>query len=91
MTTPEITGDGAMEAGTTPNKPKSKRGFASMTPEKRQEIASKGGKAVVAKYGKDHLSAIGAKGGEKVAENREHMAKIGSKGGKASRKSDGNQ
>ena len=30
----------------TEGKPKSKRGFASMSPEKRAEIASKGGKSV---------------------------------------------
>jgi len=54
------------------DKPKSRRGFASMTPEKRRAIAAKGGASVP---------------GEKrsFAKNRDLAATAGSKGGEASR------
>lgn len=42
-------------------KPKSKRGFAAMSPEKRREIAQKGGKAV--SQNTAHMTTIGIKGG----------------------------
>jgi general stress protein YciG len=49
-------------------KRKSKRGFASMTPEKKREIASKGGKAAHAlgtahKWTSEEAQAAGRKGG----------------------------
>lgn len=47
---------------------KSKRGFASMTPEKRREIAQKGGQAV-------------AKENRSFSRNRELAASAGRKGG----------
>jgi len=49
-----------------------KRGFASMTPEKRREIAIKGGKSV-------------PKEKRAYSVNRDLAAKAGAKGGKASR------
>lgn len=52
--------------------PTGKRGFASMTPEKRKEIATKGGKSV-------------PKEKRAYSVNRDLAAKAGSKGGKASR------
>jgi hypothetical protein len=54
--------------------PSGKRGFASMTPEKRREISSKGGKA-----GKPENRAFSV--------NRELAAEAGRKSGKASRPS----
>jgi len=39
---------------------KKRRGFAAMSAEKQKEIASKGGKA----HDRDHMAAIGAKGGK---------------------------
>jgi len=52
--------------------PVGKRGFASMTPEKRKEIATKGGKSV-------------PKEKRAYSVNRELASKAGSKGGKSSR------
>jgi uncharacterized protein len=47
-------------------KPKSKRGFASMSPEKQREIASKGGKSVPAeKRSFAQSAALAAKAGQK--------------------------
>lgn len=73
----------------------SKRGFASMDPEKQKEIASKGGKSVPPEersFSKDHnlASKAGKKGGESVApedrpfsQDRELASEAGRKGGKA--------
>lgn len=52
----------------TENKPKQKRGFACMTPERRKEIAAKGGAGVPAEKrsfskSKDLASNAGRKGG----------------------------
>ena len=41
----------------------SRKGFASMDPEKRREIARKGGKAV--SQDREHMAEIGRKGGSK--------------------------
>ena len=72
-----------------PLKGKSKRGFASVDPERQREIASRGGKAAHAQ-GKAHefasgeeARAAGRKGGATIAQDREHMARIGALGGKA--------
>jgi general stress protein YciG len=51
------------------------RGFASMDPERRREVQSKGGRA----QGKKNNSG-------NFANNRERAAKAGAKGGKAKRK-----
>jgi general stress protein YciG len=46
----------------------SKRGFASMDPEKQRQIASKGGRAV--SENRNHMVQIGKKGGEASGESR---------------------
>ena len=66
---------------------KSRRGFASMDPEKQRAIASKGGKAAHAKgtaheFTPEEAREAGRKGGMVVSQNREHMAAIGREGGK---------
>jgi general stress protein YciG len=65
----------------------SRRGFASMDPEKQRAIASKGGKAAHAKgtaheFTPEEAREAGRKGGMVVSQNREHMAAIGREGGK---------
>jgi general stress protein YciG len=72
----------------TLNKPSgiSRRGFASMDPEKQKSIASKGGKAAHAKgtahqFTPEEAREAGRKGGQVVSQNREHMAAIGRSGG----------
>lgn len=45
-----------------------------------------GGKAVVEKYGSDHMAEIGRKGGLKVSRNRDYMSEIGRRGGSNSRR-----
>jgi uncharacterized protein len=66
----------------------SKRGFASMSPEKQKEIASKGGIAAH-EQGRAHeftpqeAQIAGRRGGEAVSSDRSHMAEIGRKGGEA--------
>jgi uncharacterized protein len=78
-------------------KPKSKRGFAAMDPEKQREIARKGGKSVpdekrAFSKSADLASAAGRKGGKGVApENRSFSrdpalaSSAGAKGGAASK------
>jgi general stress protein YciG len=44
------------------------RGFAAMDPEKRRRIAEKGGETV--SKDREHMSAIGRKGGEASGEKR---------------------
>lgn len=67
-----------------------KRGFAAISPERRREIASNGGKKSQAS-GKAHqftsaeARVAGAKGGAVVAGRDGHMAKIGAVGGKRRR------
>lgn len=67
-------------------KPKSKRGFASMDPEKRRKICSLGGKAAHAKgtahkWTTEEAREAGRLGGQKVAEDQGHMSAIGRLGG----------
>src|ERR671918_2283339 len=67
----------------------SKRGFASMDPQRKREIARKGGRAAHEKgtaheFTTDEARAAGRKGGERVSANREHMSRIGRLGGKMS-------
>lgn len=67
---------------------KSKRGFASMDPERQREIASKGGRAAHEKgtaheWSRDEARTAGRKGGEVVSRDRAHMAAIGREGGEA--------
>jgi uncharacterized protein len=75
-------------AATERNKPKGKRGFASMDPARVKEIASQGGKAAHAQgraheWTQDAARQAGRKGGTIVSADREHMAAIGRKGGQA--------
>ena len=67
---------------------KSKRGFASMDPERQREIASKGGRAAHEKgtaheWSRDEARVAGRKGGVVVSRDRTHMAAIGREGGEA--------
>lgn len=69
---------------------KHKRGFATLSPERRVEIASQGGKAAhlqgrAHRFTSEEAREAGRKGGYKVAQDREHMARIGAKGGAAKR------
>ncbi len=64
----------------------SKRGFASMDPEKQREIARRGGRAAHEKGNAHEFSAeeareAGRKGGERVSADRTRMAEIGRRGG----------
>ena len=64
------------------------RGFASMPPDKRREIASSGGKAAHAQgraheFTVEEARAAGRKGGQSVSRDRAHMAAIGRVGGVA--------
>jgi general stress protein YciG len=74
--------------GDQPVRRKERRGFASMSPEKQREIASKGGRAAHQKgtaheFDSSEARAAGRKGGVTVSRNREHMAAIGRRGGEA--------
>lgn len=67
---------------------KSRRGFASMDPDRQREIASKGGRAAHARgtaheWTSDEARRAGRKGGEAVSRDRAHMAAIGREGGEA--------
>lgn len=67
---------------------RSRRGFASMSPEKQREIASKGGKAAHAmgmahEFDSEEARRAGRLGGESVSADRAHMAAIGRIGGQA--------
>jgi general stress protein YciG len=73
---------------TDAERPKGKRGFASMDTSKQREIASKGGKAAHAQGHAHEFTVVearlaGRKGGEAVSRNRDHMAAIGRAGGQA--------
>lgn len=75
-------------------KAKPTRGFASMTPEKRAEIASKGGKSAqehgkAYRFNTESARAAGRIGGMVVSQDREHMAEIGRKGGERSARAKG--
>lgn len=65
-------------------------GFARLPPEKRQEIASRGGQAAQESglaycFTSDSAIDAGTKGGHKVAQDRQHMVEMGRKGGLARR------
>lgn len=68
------------------------RGFAGMSPEKRIEMARKGGKAAAAGNGHKFTSAearaAGHKGGIVSGANRAHMAEIGRRGAKAKQRNE---
>ncbi len=74
--------------GSSPQRQRSNRGFASMDRSKQREIASKGGRAAHQKgtaheFDSSEARAAGRKGGVTVSQNREHMAAIGRRGGEA--------
>ena len=70
---------------------KSKRGFASMSPEQQARIASLGGKAAHERGLAHEFSPAearaagrkGGKGGNAIARDRKYMAEIGRRGGQA--------
>jgi general stress protein YciG len=70
---------------------KSKRGFASMDPEKARAAQRRGGQTAQ-RLGKGHaltqeeVQKGGKKGGLATSQNRAHMAEIGRRGGVKSRK-----
>ena len=75
------------ESGVTLS-PKKPRGFATWTPEKRREVASRGGKsAQEAGTGHSFTSETGREAGKKggiaTSKNRDHMRRIGALGGAA--------
>ena len=62
------------------------RGFASMSSERRSEIARMGGKAAhergtAHQFNSDEAREAGRKGGRVVSRDRDHMAAIGREGG----------
>jgi len=66
-----------------------KRGFASLSRDRRREIAQQGGQAAHRKgtaheFTVEEARAAGRKGGSAVSRNRAHMAAIGRKGGQRS-------
>jgi uncharacterized protein len=82
---------------TEQNQPKSRRGFASLSPERQREIASMGGKKAHEKgtahqFTSEEAQRAGRAGGASVSRDRAHMAEIGKLGGdargKKSRKSE---
>ncbi len=63
---------------------KSRRGFASMTPERVRQVASKGGKKTATTH---NMAMIGKAGGKVTAKRgSSYFAKIGRMGGKAGRR-----
>ncbi|HEX3593663.1 MAG TPA: KGG domain-containing protein [Polyangiaceae bacterium] len=77
-----------MTTSTDIDRPKGRRGFATMDLSKQREIASKGGKAAHAQgraheFTADEARTAGKKGGEVVSRDRAHMAAIGRAGGLA--------
>ena len=79
---------GNSNGSTNGNGGKSKRGFASMDPNRQREIASKGGRAAHAKgtaheWSSDEARVAGQKGGIAVSRDRAHMAAIGREGGES--------
>jgi general stress protein YciG len=72
-------------------KERSKRGLAAMSPERRREIARRGGLAAhrsgrAHKFTSAEARAAGLKGGRSIGRNVEHMRAIGRLGGRASAK-----
>jgi general stress protein YciG len=66
-------------------RPKRRKGFAAMSPEKQRAIASKGGKRAhelghAHRFTSEEASAAGKKGGAAVSRDVEHMREIGAKG-----------
>ena len=69
----------------SPDTPK-RKGFASMTPERRSEIARQGGRTahalgVAHEYTTESARAAGRVGGAKVSADRKYMSELGRRGG----------
>lgn len=67
---------------------KRRRGFATLSPERRQAIARKGGRMAHAsgrahQFTTDEARAAGKKGGMSVSRDQDHMSKIGRRGAQA--------
>ena len=68
-------------------KPKPRRGFALLTPEKRSEIARQGGKTAhqnwtANRWTSESARLAGKTGGSSIARDKEHMRAIGRRGGR---------
>jgi general stress protein YciG len=89
LNTTNAQSNNAVHYNEMPQKNKSSnKGFASLSLEKKREIASAGGKAAhlkgrAYKFDSNKASEAGRKGGLAVSKNREHMAQIGKKGGES--------
>ncbi len=69
-------------------RPKQRRGFAAMDPDRLRAVCSQGGKTAHAhgraqRFNPEEASKAGKKGGASVAADRTYMATIGQRGGKA--------
>ncbi len=69
-------------------KPKSRRGFACLAPERRREIARAGGRrahemGTAHEFTPDKAREAGKLGGQKISADRKHMAEIGKIGGRS--------
>jgi general stress protein YciG len=58
---------------------KRKRGIGHLSPERRREIASMGGRKI--SENREFMKAIGQKGGKRTSRSKRHMAAIGRMGG----------
>ena len=72
----------------TAARPKQRRGFATMDPDRLRAVCSQGGKTAHAhgrahRFNPEQASKAGKKGGASIATDRTHMATIGQRGGKA--------
>ena len=69
-------------------RPKQRRGFATMDPDRLRAVCSQGGKTAHAhgrahRFNPEQASKAGKKGGASIATDRTHIATIGQRGGKA--------
>ena len=69
---------------------KSRRGFASMDPQRRRAVAARGGKTAHTRgtarvWSPEEAREAGRKGGAAMARDREHMSEIGKEGGRVRR------
>lgn len=91
MGTNDGTNDANGEGGEEKPTETKKRGFAALSPQKKKEIAQKGGQTAhrrgrAHKFTPEEAREAGRKGGKAVSQNRLYMSEIGRKGGTLSRK-----
>ena len=72
-------------------RPRQKRGFAAMDPERAREISRLGGRAAhvagtAHEFTKEEAREAGKKGGRVTSQNREYMRTIGARGGETNAK-----